>query len=197
MPGVENVWKAGCSSHSLCGVSPTVNTTEVGGNVQDLTDRLPGCTSHLEAAGNASLEEVSIVVEPADNQPPLKEGELVVKPANDGAMLAEGPLIMESASDGTRLGEGPLDVEPAGDDVSLASHVGLPSMHVGSGVEFQTDSESLGNHVELPEDLVPCDSSNGMVTKGYVAPDDIVAADSLAKSVKQNGYVVITVSLFS
>ncbi|KAK8600085.1 hypothetical protein V6N12_049944 [Hibiscus sabdariffa] len=203
--GVEQLWRPYCPGQSVCGVSSQLNTTEDGGSGQASGGRVPGCPNHSRAAGGATLAEVPVAVEPAGNGSMIGEGSLVVETVNEGAVTEESPLVEKLTAGEASIEEEPLSVELIGNGVSLTGgstspiersdcRVRLPRLHAGSGDEFQIVNESLGNHVELPENLASYGDSSGasgaigdVGFEGCVAsdevaaeaPDEIAVADSL------------------
>ncbi|KAK9001862.1 hypothetical protein V6N11_024560 [Hibiscus sabdariffa] len=205
LPGVEQLLKASCLGHSVCGVSSQFHAIEVGDNAQVSCNRIPRCSTHSRAAGVATPEVVPIVGEPAGNESMTREDSLVVEYVNEEVVIEEDPLVVELTDGESRLEKEPLHEKRAGNDVLLAGsfpsttdrfdcHVGLPYVHNVSDGEFQSVNESLGNHVDSPESLERCGSSSdasgtigdlgseGCITLGEIAveaPDEIVATDSL------------------
>ncbi|KAK9012042.1 hypothetical protein V6N11_040112 [Hibiscus sabdariffa] len=199
---VEQLWIANCLGQSVCGVPSQLNTTEDGGSGQASGCRVPGCPNHSRAVGGATLAEAPATVEPAGNGSMIGEGSLVVETVNEGAVIEESPLVEKLTASEASLEEEPLSVESIGNGVSLIGgspsptemsdcRVMLPRLHDGSCDKFQSVNESLGNHVEFPENLAPYGDSSGAIGdlgfEGCVAsdevateaPDEIAVADSL------------------
>ncbi|KAK9046744.1 hypothetical protein V6N11_052622 [Hibiscus sabdariffa] len=140
VPGVEQLLKAGCPSHSVRGVSSQFHATEVDDNAQVSCNMIPRCSTHSRAAGVATPEVVPIVGEPVGNGSMTGEDSLVVEYVNEEVVIEEEPLVVELTDGEARLEKEPLHVERVGNDVLLAGsfpsttdrsncHVGLPSVH--------------------------------------------------------------------
>ncbi|KAK8579538.1 hypothetical protein V6N12_069861 [Hibiscus sabdariffa] len=178
VPGVEQLWKAGCSGHSLEASGDRLGTAS-GASFEEVQVVMETVNDGIV------LEEDPLLVESADNEarpeegslnvePDGEEGMLLVQPTNDGVVLEEGSLGVAHDGDGVLFDAGSLST------TEKSSCIGLPSMHVNASTEFQDISEGVRSSMELPENLVPCDDFDGnSISEGHVAHDEVVVADSL------------------